>query len=60
MVDVDTFLTTLAVMIDDCCKASLPADAPPGPQAALSRSAVLTLALCGQWQECGRARGLYR
>lgn len=60
MVDVDTFLTTLSVMIDDGCKASWPADAPPGPQAARSRSAVLTLALCGQWQACGRARGLYR
>jgi hypothetical protein len=60
MVDVDTFLTTLSVMIDDCCQASLPADAPPGPQAALSRSAGLTLASCGPWQEFGSARGFER
>lgn len=33
MVDVDTFLTTLYVMIDDFCKFSLPAESPPGPQA---------------------------
>lgn len=32
----------------DFCKASLPAEAHPGPQAALSRSEVLTLAICGQ------------
>jgi hypothetical protein len=42
MVDVDTFLTTLYVLIDDFCQASLPAEAPPGPQAALRRSEVLT------------------
>ena len=60
MVDVDTFLTTLYVMMDDFCKASLPTEAHPGPQAALSRREVLTLALCGQGQEFGSARGFYR
>ncbi len=49
MVDVDTFLTTLYVMVDDFCKLSLPSDVHPGPQAALSRSEVVTLALFGQW-----------
>ena len=38
MVDVDTFLTTLYVMIDDFCKTSLPLEPHPGPEAALSRS----------------------
>lgn len=60
MVDVDTFLTTLYVMVDAFCKASLPADAHPGPQAALSRSEVLTLAIFGQWQRLGSERGFYR
>jgi hypothetical protein len=60
MVDVDTFLTTLYVMVDDFCKASLPADSHPGPQAALSRSEVLTLAIFGQWQWFGSERGFYR
>jgi hypothetical protein len=60
MVDVDTFLTTLYVMIDDYCKVFLPPEAHPGPQAALSRSEVLTLAIFGQWQHFGSERGFYR
>ena len=60
MVDVDTFLTPLYVMADDLCKTSLPPEPHPGPQAALSRSAVVTLALCGQWQSFGSERGFYR
>lgn len=60
MVAMDTFLTTLYVMVDDFCKASLPAEVHPGPQAALSRSEVLTLAIVGQWQGFGSERGFYR
>src|SRR5215831_16735515 len=48
MVDVDTFLTTLYVMVDDFCKLSLPPEPHPGPQAALSRSEVVTLAIYAQ------------
>ena len=50
MLDPDTFLTTLYVMIDDYCKAYLPSSPTPDPHAALSRSEVLTLAIFGQWQ----------
>jgi hypothetical protein len=60
MVDVDTFLTTLYIMIDDYCKVFLPPGAYPGPQAAWSRSEVLTLAIFGQWQHFGSERGFYR
>ena len=60
MVDVDTFLTTLYVMIDDFCKASLPPEGHPGPAAVLSRSEVLTLAIFGQWEGFGSERGFYR
>ena len=60
MVDVDTFLTTLYVMVDDFCKPSLPPEHHPGPQAALSRSEVVTLAIFGQWQGFGSERGFYR
>jgi len=60
MVDVDTFLTTLYVLVDDFCTLSLPPAPHPGPQAALSRSEVVTLALCGQWQGLGSERGFYR
>jgi len=60
MVAVDTFLTMLYVMADDLCQTSLPPAPPPGPQAALSRSEVVTLALFGPWQGFGSERGFYR
>ena len=56
----DTFLTILYVMAEDFCKIFLPPEPHPGPPAALSRSEVVTLALCGQWQGCGSERGFYR
>jgi hypothetical protein len=60
MLDTDTFLTTLYVVIDDFCKAALPPERHPGPPSALSRSEVLTLAVAGQWQGFGSERGFYR
>lgn len=60
MVDSDPFLTTLAVLVDDCCKTALPAASQPGPQAARSRREVLTLAIFGPWQGCGSERGCSR
>ena len=60
MVGVDTFLTTLYVMVDDFGKTSLPPETHPGPKAALSRSETVTLAICGQWQGLGSERGFYR
>ena len=44
MVDVDTFLTVLYVMIDDFCQ-SHPPKRRPGPKASLSESEVVTLAI---------------
>ena len=60
MVDVDTFLTILYVMADDLFKTTLPPESYPGPQAALSRSEVVTLALFRPWQSFGSERGCYR
>ena len=60
MVDMDTFLTTLYVMVDDFCKISLPLETHPGPHAALTRSEVGTLAIFGPWQGFGSERGFYR
>jgi hypothetical protein len=60
MIDTDTFLTTLYVMVDDFCKTSLPLETHPGPHAALTRSEVVTLAIFGQWQSFGSERGFYR
>src|SRR5215831_14645482 len=37
-----------------------PLEPHPGPQAALSRSEVLTLAMFAQWQSFGSERGFYR
>ena|SRR5262245_41921474 len=60
MVDTDTFLTTLYVMADDFCKTVLLPEPHPGPQATLSRSEIVTLAIFGQWQGFGSERGFYR
>src|SRR4029453_8762536 len=60
MVDVDTFLTILYVLVDDFCKTSLPPETHPGPEAALSRSETVTLAIFGQWQGFGSGRGFER
>ena len=61
MVDVDTFITILYVMVDDFCQ-SYPFTQThhPGPQATLSCSEVVTLALFGQWAQFGSERAFYR
>ena len=48
MVDTDTFLTTLYVMVNNFCKSELPPEVRPGPQASLSRDEVVTLAIFGR------------
>ncbi len=60
MLDADTFLTTLYVMVDDFCKANLPAEVRPWPEASLSRSEVVTLAIFGQWGRFASERDFWR
>src|SRR5512144_1494258 len=60
MVDSDTFLTTLYVMIDDFCKSHLSPEHRGGAPASLTPSEVLTLALFSQWQRFPSERGFYR
>jgi hypothetical protein len=61
MLDQDTFLTTLYVMIDDFCREHLaPAPVLNGPPAALNRSEVLTLALFAQWARFRSERDFWR
>src|SRR5919109_2957917 len=60
MVDPDTFLPTLYVMIDDCCHAYVAPEGHPGPPASRSRSEVITLGLCGQWACVRGERAFYR
>ena len=60
VLDLDTFLTTLYVMVDDFCKANLPAEVRPGPDASLRRSEVVTLAVFGQWARVASERDFWR
>jgi hypothetical protein len=61
MVDMDTFLTILYVMVDDFCQSHPSAKKRhPGLQAALSCSEVLTLSLVGQWACFASERAFYR
>jgi hypothetical protein len=61
MMDQDTFLTTLYVMIDDFCQSHGWAEKHrPGPAASLSCSEVLTLAVFGQWAQFPSERAFYR
>ena len=59
MLDVDTFLTALYVMVDDFCH-SQPPKRRPGPQASLSDSEVITLAIFARWGRLCGERDFYR
>src|SRR5918912_4132729 len=59
MVDVDTFLTTLYVMVEDFCQ-SQPPKRSPGPDASLSDSEVITLAIFARWSRFASERDFYR
>jgi Transposase DDE domain len=60
MLDLDTFLTTLYVLVDDLIKTLPEPPAQPGPKPTLSRSEVITLALISQWKQFGREVGFVR
>jgi len=61
MIDVETFLTTLSVMVDDFCQLQYGDEKhTPGPLASLQRSAVITLAVFGQWVQFPSERAFYR
>ena len=59
MLDMDTFLTTLYVMVDDFCR-SRPQKQHPGPEASLSPSETVTLAIFARWARFGSERDFYR
>jgi hypothetical protein len=59
MVDVDTFLTTLYVTVDDFCQ-TRPSERRPGPEASLSESEVITLAVFARWSRFASERDFYR
>jgi hypothetical protein len=59
MLSVDTFLTTLYVMVDDFCH-SHPPKRNPGPEASLSESEVITLPIFARWNRFASERDFYR
>src|SRR6266851_5732926 len=61
MIDVDTFLTTMYVMVDDFCQLKhLHENHRPGSTALLHCSEVVTLAMFGQWGQFQSERAFYR
>lgn len=60
MVDMDTFLITLYVMVDDFCKSELPTVREPGPTPSLSQGEVVTLCMLSQWSRFRNQRDFYR
>jgi len=59
MLDVDTFLTALYVIVDDFCQAHRPKRR-PGPNASLSESEILTLAIFARFSRFASERDFYR
>jgi hypothetical protein len=59
MVDVDTFLTTLYVTVDEFCH-SHPPKRRPGPQPSLSESEIITLTIFARWSRFASERDFYR
>lgn len=59
MLDLNTFLTTVYVHVDELCQ-SLPHQPRRGPAPALSRSEVITLGLFSQWSRFRSERDFYR
>ncbi len=60
MIDVETFLTTVYVLVDDIVHERAAQRRPTGPAAALSESEVITLALFAQWARFESERAFYR
>jgi hypothetical protein len=60
VVDVDTFLTALYVMVDDFCQSRPQKGQRPGPDASISESEVVTLAVFARWSRLSSERDFYR
>jgi hypothetical protein len=59
MLDIDTFVTILFVVVDDYCQQH-PGASTPGPAGHLAPSELITLALLGQWGRFSSERDFYR
>jgi hypothetical protein len=59
MLDVDTFLTTLYVTVEDFCHSRAP-KSKPAPEASLCASEVITLSIFARWSRFNSERDFYR
>lgn len=60
MLDVDTFLTALYVMVDDFRQSRSRKEQHPGPDASLNPSEIVTLAIFARWSRFTSERDFYR
>jgi hypothetical protein len=60
MLDVDTFLTALYVIVDDLCQSRASERRRPGPRASLCRSEVIALSIFARWSRFASERDFYR
>ena len=60
MLEVDTFLTALYVMVDDLCHSHQTERSRVGPDASLCASEVITLSIFGRWSRFASERDFYR
>ena len=60
MLDVDTFLTALYVIVDDLCQSQASEQRRPGPPASLCQSEVVTLSIFARWLRFASERDFYR
>jgi hypothetical protein len=58
MLDVDTFLTTLYVIVDEFCQSHAP-KRKPGPEASPSASELITLSIFARWARFASERDFY-
>src|SRR5215213_6268366 len=60
MLDVDTFLTALYVIVDDFCQSHRPQQRRPGPEPSLSEGEVIALSIFARWSRFASERDFYR
>jgi hypothetical protein len=60
MLDVDTFLTALYVIVDDLCQSQASEQRRPGPPASLCQSEVVTLSIFARWSRFASESDFYR
>ena len=60
MLDVDTFLTALYVIVDDFCQSHRPNSDAPAPRPPFPRARSITLSVFARWSRFASERDFYR